>query len=217
MKLMKTQANSSRQEILDKIAVVRKKRPAIFDSKSKNTASIYKPIQPNLLSCFIQELEAVNGQCVVCENKSDLFTQLKSLLEKRNINVLFCQDTLLSEQLKENEILVTNDEAKFYNMQVGITTCEYLVARTGSVIISSFTSSAKKMNVFPPVHIVIAKASQLVEFVEDALVLVQQKYETTLPAVISIITGPSRTADIEKTLVLGAHGPKEFIVFLSKE
>lgn len=215
--MMKVQANSSRQEILDKIAVVRKKRPAVFDSKSKNPASIYKPIQPDLLSCFIQELEAVNGQCIVCENKSDLFIQLKSLLEKRNINLLFCQDTLLSEQLKENEILLSSDETKFYNMEVGITSCEYLIARTGSVVISSFSSKAKKMNVFPPIHIVLAKVSQLVEFVEDALLLVQQKYAASLPAVISTITGPSRTADIEKTLVLGAHGPKEFIVFLSKE
>ncbi|MEI7503277.1 MAG: LUD domain-containing protein, partial [Paludibacter sp.] len=70
--------------------------------------------------------------------------------------------------------------------------------------------------VFPPIHIVIANESQLVGFPEDALVSIQKKYSNNLPSMISTITGPSRTADIEKTLVLGAHGPKEFIVFLSK-
>jgi L-lactate dehydrogenase complex protein LldG len=55
-----------------------------------------------------------------------------------------------------------------------------------------------------------------VDYPEDALVAMQEKYGNSLPSTISTITGPSRTADIEKTLVLGAHGPKEFIVFLVK-
>jgi L-lactate dehydrogenase complex protein LldG len=70
---------------------------------------------------------------------------------------------------------------------------------------------------FHPFTFVLARVSQLVNYPEDALVGMQQKYNDKLPSLISTITGPSRTADIEKTLVLGAHGPKEFIVFLSKE
>jgi L-lactate dehydrogenase complex protein LldG len=72
------------------------------------------------------------------------------------------------------------------------------------------------MNVFPPIHIVIAHASQIVNYPEDALNAMQEKYGEHLPSCISTITGPSRTADIEKTLVLGAHGPKEFVVFLAE-
>jgi len=83
-------------------------------------------------------------------------------------------------------------------------------------LVSSATESGRQMNVFPPVHIVLAHVSQLVDYLTDALVALQEKYGTELPSAISTITGPSRTADIEKTLVLGAHGPKEFIVFLSK-
>jgi len=101
-------------------------------------------------------------------------------------------------------------------MQAGITGCEFLIARTGSVVVSSASLSGRQMNVFPPVHIVLAHISQLVNLPEDALIAMQEKYGITLPSTISTITGPSRTADIEKTLVLGAHGPKEFIVFLSK-
>jgi L-lactate dehydrogenase complex protein LldG len=101
-------------------------------------------------------------------------------------------------------------------MQAGITGCEFLVARTGSVVISSALPSGRQMNVFPPIHIVLAHVSQLVDYPEDAFVAIQNKYGEDLPSIISTITGPSRTADIEKTLVLGAHGPKEFIVFLSK-
>ena len=102
-------------------------------------------------------------------------------------------------------------------MQAGITGCEFLIARTGSVIVSSSSESGRQMNVFPPVHIILAHVSQLIDFPEEAFSEIQNKYAEGLPSTISTITGPSRTADIEKTLVLGAHGPKEFLVFLCKE
>jgi L-lactate dehydrogenase complex protein LldG len=70
------------------------------------------------------------------------------------------------------------------------------------------------LSIYPHVHIVIAFTSQLVLDLKDAFKLLKVKYPETTPTMISNITGPSRTADIEKTLVLGAHGPKELYVFL---
>ena len=81
-------------------------------------------------------------------------------------------------------------------------------------MLSSKQGSGRSLSIFPPIHIVIAFASQLVEDIQDGLELVKKKY-ATLPSMICLTTGPSRTADIEKTLVLGAHGPKELVVFLS--
>jgi len=63
----------------------------------------------------------------------------------------------------------------------------------------------------------LAHVSQLVDYPEEAYLAIQKKYGDSLPSSVTTITGPSRTADIEKTLVLGAHGPKEFLVFLCKE
>lgn len=99
-------------------------------------------------------------------------------------------------------------------MEAGITGCEFLIARTGSVLVSSASLSGRQMHAFPPVHFIMAYQSQLVDYPENALKAIQQKYGTKLPSAITTITGPSRTADIEKTLVLGAHGPKELIVLL---
>jgi L-lactate dehydrogenase complex protein LldG len=62
--------------------------------------------------------------------------------------------------------------------------------------------------------VVVAYASQLVLDLKDAFKLLKEKYGNNLPSMVSVTTGPSRTADIEKTLVLGAHGPKELFVFL---
>jgi L-lactate dehydrogenase complex protein LldG len=89
-----------------------------------------------------------------------------------------------------------------------------LVARTGSIVLSSATESGRSTSVYAPVHICIAYTSQLVYDIKDALVSVQLKYGANLPSLITLATGPSRTADIEKTLVVGVHGPKEVFLFL---
>ena len=216
MKKMKIQSDLSRQEILQRIGAAGKKRPAIVNIQSLSSDEIYKTIQPDSLYCFKNELEAVNGRCILCDNESDVYEKIKIFFQQSNFQELFCRDTFFYSELKNHGIPVTNLETHFETMQAGVTGCEFLVARTGSVLVSSNTPIQKQMNVFPPVHIVIAHASQLVDYLEEALVAIQNKYADSLPAVISTITGPSRTADIEKTLVLGAHGPKEFIVFLSK-
>jgi L-lactate dehydrogenase complex protein LldG len=210
------QNNSSRQEILERIAAAGKRRLAFVDSTPLDADSVYKPILPDEITCFKTELEAINGVCVICDDEVDLYAKLKSFVAKKELPYLFCRDTYIASQLELNKIPFSFDEVQFDAMQVGITGCEFLVARTGSVLVSSATQSGRQLNVFPPIHIVLAHVSQLVNYIEDALVAVQHKYGDNLPSTISTITGPSRTADIEKTLVLGAHGPKEFIVFLSK-
>lgn len=207
---------NSRDEILNKIAAVRSKRTAAVGVQENDTEKIYRPILPDSITCFKNELEAINGQCVVCENDSDLFLKLKEFVHNRNFPFIYCRDSNISEQLSKSEILFSNNPTDFEQMQAGITACEFLVARTGSVIVSSASESGRQMNVFPPVQIVIAHTSQLVDYLTDAFIALQKKYGAELPSTVSTITGPSRTADIEKTLVIGAHGPKEFIVFLSK-
>ena len=105
-------------------------------------------------------------------------------------------------------------DTDFLNAEVGITLCEFLIARNGSILISNGNKSGRRLSIYPHVHIVIAYTSQLVLDLKDGFKLLKQKYPDFLPTMISNITGPSRTADIEKTLVLGAHGPKELYVFL---
>jgi L-lactate dehydrogenase complex protein LldG len=207
---------NSREEILNKIAAIRSKRVAAIDIQPSDNEEIYKPIFPDSVTCFINELKAINGQCIVCENESDLYSKLNELVQSKHFPYLFCRDSYIAKQLKTNNIAFSNNISDFENMQAGITGCEFLVARTGSVIVTSATESGRQMNVFPPVHIVLAHVSQLIDYPAEAYKCLLEKYGTELPSTISTITGPSRTADIEKTLVLGAHGPKEFIVFLSK-
>ena len=209
--------NSSRESILHLISVAREKRQLLDDMIHENPNDIYKSILPDPVTCFKNELELINGKCIVCENENDLYLKLHSFVLQNNIPYVFCRDSYITNQLKVHNIPFSKNDTDFENMQAGITGCEFLIARTGSVIVSSSSESGRQMNVFPPVHIILAHVSQLIDFPEEAFSEIQNKYAEGLPSTISTITGPSRTADIEKTLVLGAHGPKEFLVFLCKE
>lgn len=96
----------------------------------------------------------------------------------------------------------------------GVTGCECLVAQTGSVMISSRSCGGRALSVLPPHHIVVATHDQLLPDLSAAYALMRKKYDGNFPSCMSFITGPSRTGDIERILVLGAHGPKRLTVLL---
>jgi L-lactate dehydrogenase complex protein LldG len=94
-----------------------------------------------------------------------------------------------------------------------ITECDALVAQTGGVVVTSRSTGGRALSVLPPHHVVIARRDQLVADLPAAFALLQQRYAADFPSMISFITGPSRTGDIERILVLGAHGPKKLTIF----
>ena len=96
----------------------------------------------------------------------------------------------------------------------GLSTCECLVAQTGSILVSSQTCGGRALSILPHAHVVVAMIDQIVPTLADAFALVRERHAGRLPSMLSFITGPSRTGDIERILVLGAHGPKELIVIL---
>jgi L-lactate dehydrogenase complex protein LldG len=98
--------------------------------------------------------------------------------------------------------------------EAGITACDALVAQTGSILLTSASAGGRALSVLPPHHVVIARANQIVPDLSDALRQARQRYAPHWPSCLSFITGPSRTGDIERILVLGAHGPKKLSVLL---
>lgn len=94
----------------------------------------------------------------------------------------------------------------------GITECDALVAQTGGVAVSSRSAGGRALSILPPHHVVIARREQLVADLPAAFELMQRKYSPDYPSMISFITGPSRTGDIERILVLGAHGPRKLTI-----
>ena len=104
------------------------------------------------------------------------------------------------------------DVAELEKCDVGITECDALVAQTGSVLVTSRSAGGRAVSVLPPHHVVLSRREQLSGDLSDAFELLKQKYSSNYPSFISFITGPSRTGDIERVLVLGAHGPKKLTI-----
>jgi len=104
------------------------------------------------------------------------------------------------------------DVRELESCDAGISECDALVAQTGSVLVTARSAGGRALSVLPPHHVVLARRTQLVADLPAAFARLKEKYQGNYPSMISFITGPSRTGDIERILVLGAHGPKKLTV-----
>ncbi|MDP2825407.1 MAG: lactate utilization protein C [Sulfuritalea sp.] len=89
---------------------------------------------------------------------------------------------------------------------VGITGCFCAVAETGTLMLCSSPDTPAAVSLLPETHIAIVRAARILPCMEDAWALARKELGT-LPRAVNFISGPSRTGDIEQTIVLGAHGP----------
>lgn len=206
--------SSSREKILKKIrnALLNKQDKPVKDLDF--TSSVYYDFEDTLDITFAQELTKASGNFIFCDSIEKFTEKLNLLIAEKNWNFIQCADKKIHLLLKQARIPYKFSETAFHKAEAGLTGCEYLVARYGSIVVSSKGQSGRRMNVFPETHIVLAFTSQIVPDIKDAMINLRKKYQNALPSMITFITGPSRTADIEKTLVMGAHGPKNLYVFL---
>ncbi len=105
------------------------------------------------------------------------------------------------------------DVREMESCDAGITECDALVAQTGSVLVTEPQRRRAGLSVLPPHHVVLARREQFVRGFPGRLCADRAEVRReTYPSFISFITGPSRTGDIERILVLGAHGPKKLTI-----
>ena len=100
--------------------------------------------------------------------------------------------------------------------QLGVTGCFCAIAETGTLLLTSSPTTPNAASLLPPTHIAIVPTSRIVQGMEEAWNLVRAELKQ-LPRACSFISGPSRTADIEQTLVIGAHGPYRVHIILVDE
>lgn len=207
---------SARNKILAKLKAAQDRRDEIGENIPDFISPVYLPLNPYLGMEFKTNLEMIGGQVLFCNTKEEIADQIKLICKTKEQDKIFCTDPAL-QNLMEGTIKFESGEEDFLGLNIGITGCEFLVAHLGSVLISSAQMSGRRLHVFPETHIVVAHDAQIVDFLDNALEKIQDKYKNKLPSLISNITGPSRTADIEKTLVMGMHGPKSLIVIIANK
>jgi L-lactate dehydrogenase complex protein LldG len=231
--------SAARNHILNKLRSAR----APFASAPPRPTD-YRPVThiedtspEGLLERFTEELERLNGEVFVVDSDDAARDQVLALLEEHNTERISAwhfkhipvyrlytaiqqagytvdyPDIHLDDATKRSREIERLERAT-----VGLTGADTVVATTGSLIVSTGPGRGRIPTVLPPVHIAVVTLDQFVPRLEDWLAQERSNGNPTLTGShnICFITGPSRTADIEKTLVLGVHGPKRVQVIVRR-
>ena len=196
----------AKENILKRIRLALSNPVPLPFPQSEGTNSVFLPAPDDLEVVFAQEFVKIQGRFAFCTSEEDMVQQLQQLLAEKQWTKIYCNEDKWNAAFSNTISLSTCDAS--------ITGCEFLVARTGTIVMSAAQQSGRTVSVYAPVHICIAYTNQLVYDIKDALQTLKEKYTGNMPSLITFASGPSRTADIEKTLVTGVHGPKEVYCFL---
>ncbi len=212
---------SSRESMLARIRTALASGPAPLPTPPDWVASVH-PALPNddLAIVFAENFQRIGGEFFYCESLAQLGVKLRTWLAERlpANEQFYVWEPAMQAVLQAAEVPFKDEDQGFKQQAAaGLTSCEALIARTGSIIVASASASGRRLSIYPDQHLVLARSSQVVAEIGDALRLVQSRYGQQLPSMLSLTTGPSRTADIEKTLVLGAHGPRRLTLFLVED
>lgn len=206
-------ADNARENILNRIKQALKQPVPVPFPASEGNELLFQPADQDLEIIFAENFTQLQGRFSYCANEAELAVQLNALAAQRKWSKIYCVEPALKTVLAEKGFTNT-DATELASCDASITYCEQLVARTGSLLLSSGQASGRTVSVYAPVHICIAYTDQLVYDIADGINGLLDRYRLNLPSLITLASGPSRTADIEKTLVVGVHGPKEVFCFL---
>jgi L-lactate dehydrogenase complex protein LldG len=206
--------NPSRERILGRIrAAVQTTAPHHDGPAGQMFAPVVDP-----LGRFQNECVANITECTVTADAASSAAAIANVLAALPPGEVFVQDApelraMVSTFADGRPLRWSSEGPPYEASQATITLCEALVAQTGSVLVSS-TNGGRQATVIAPVHIVFAKLDQLVPDLEAAFARVYERGIASKNSYVCLITGSSRTADIEKILIMGAHGPRRLIVVL---
>jgi L-lactate dehydrogenase complex protein LldG len=205
---------NAKENILKKIRQALTQPVPLPFPQTENAEDIFVKQTEDPAIIFGEAFTKLQGKLVYCHNNDELLRHFAALVKSREWSNIYCREEQFVPMIHWIEMQPVQD---LESCDVSITGCEFLVARTGTIVMSSAQESGRTTSVYAPVHICVAFTSQLVDEVKTALDLLKTKYKQQMPSLITFATGPSRTADIEKTLVTGVHGPKEVFCFLLED
>lgn len=205
---------STRKSILNKVKQGLKKGAVPKPFPEVSTEPVFTPSDQNAAELFASEFTDLGGKFVYSADIDEAVEQLLVLVENQSWTNIYVRDQFLVDLFQRLAPSLPLQLTNLEEAEVGISLCECLVARTGGILTSSAQEYGRAVPVYSPIHITFAFMNQIVLDTKEALNFIKRKYDGALPSMVCLAAGPSRTADIEKTLVVGVHGPKEVFTFL---
>ena len=178
---------------------------------------------PSIVDFFKESLEEVDGHCLIVHDETELAHSLTEILRNLRQTKLSSLRVAVSDStevrrltelidLDLDELAVAPSAADVFSFDIGISGAQAGIAETGTLLLDSSSERHRLVSLVPPVHIAILDASHIVTTLGDALSLMRQDEQVS--PIVTLVTGPSRTADIELTLAIGVHGPQELYVVI---
>jgi L-lactate dehydrogenase complex protein LldG len=202
---------SSREAILGRI---RKSLHRTADGPAVVTPSIrLRPANTDLttsIELFTLALEKLGGTVYLAQSPADAREHVLTLVGDRSY---FCvHSTLLEECGLQQTVTPAEHRRSCAQVDVGVTGASYGLAETGTLVMLASSGEGRLPSLLPPMHIALLTKDRLLANLDELLTVMPNPAETTSSMVL--ITGPSRTGDIEQILVRGVHGPGDISVVI---
>ncbi len=209
-----TQRISSRERILQRLR--ERHRPSSLPEPWETRRRF-----EDLAKTFARAVEKVGGEAYLCDSWDEVWARVDALLREMGARQAAVNGEATVSEVDWRErhphirwFYVGKDEGDLRafcaQADVGLSGAAAALAETGSVILESGQTLSRMATLLPPVHIAVIPR----EIITTDLFTWTAERKGEMPAAITIVTGPSKTADIEQTLAVGVHGPKRYIVIV---
>ena len=166
---------------------------------------------------FVERFKDNGGIFVYFESKDDFIEAMKQYIVDNQWEPLCSTSAKIAEIFKDSGIKLSNDYTTKRKKTISITDCESLIAHTGSVVLTDKCAGSRAAYSYADVLLVYASPTQIVASMKDAMKLLKEKYKNQKPSETVIISGPSRSLEIDNQLVIGAQGIRQIALFLVEE
>lgn len=188
--------------------------------KVGNTVAAFVEDETNsdLISAFSKALEAVAGKCFRVSDDSAAAV-VQQIIEETNSQRVAISDSSLVKRVMgrvntDVEVLSNPSVTELFDCDLGITSAQWAVAETGTLVLESEQERHRLVSLVPRVHVAIVESKNLCQRLEEVLTTINVRGKENLSRTVTFITGPSRTSDIELTLAIGVHGPAQLYVII---
>ena len=166
---------------------------------------------------FVERFKDNGGIFVYFESKENFIEAMKQYVIENQWESLCSTSSKMFEVFKDSDIELSRDYVTKRKKIVSITDCECLIAHTGSVVVTDKCAGSRAAYSNADTLLVYASPSQIVASMKDAIKLLKEKYGNNKPSETVIISGPSKSIEIDNQLVIGAQGIKQIALFLVEE
>ena len=187
-------------------------RPAV--SQEMKSGAAPSPSGLDLIEGFKASLELVGGKFCLVSDLNEAAREIRSVIDNIGAKDIAVSDSTLVASaisgIRNRQFRVNVPSAELFNCDLGITSAQWAIAETGTLVLESDMESHRLTSLIPPVHLCLIEANSIRQTLGEILDLIRRD----LSRAVTFITGASRTSDIELTLAIGVHGPGELHVIV---